>query len=116
MHGRVEGRFAANFDVIITDLEHPAPSNDQFPGRVSDISGSGMCVILPVELAPGRILKLGIGGSSLFGHVVYSNPCGTEFQTGIEITRVLFSESDLSKLLRAVLAEEMPGVVFPPLP
>jgi hypothetical protein len=114
MHGRVEGRFAADFNVIITDLEH-SPSADalasqELPGRVSDISESGMCVLLPVELAPGRVLKLEIAGSSLFGYVVYSNADGADFRTGIEITRVLFGESDLSKLLRAVLAEEIPGM------
>jgi hypothetical protein len=44
----------------------------------------------------------------LFGHIVY---CGEEppFRTGIEVVRVLIGESDLSRLVNAILAETMPN-------
>lgn len=114
MDGRIEERFPAKFDVTITDLERRPQEKgpgETIPGQIANISGSGICLILPVELAPGRILKLEVAGSSLFGHVVYSNAHGADFHTGIEIARVLFGESDLSKLLKAVLEAQMPGVV-----
>jgi hypothetical protein len=113
MDGRIEGRFPVKFDVTITDLERRVPAAcPPIPGHVVDISGNGICLILPVEFAAGHILRLEVAGSSLFGHVVYSNAHGTEFHTGIEITRVLFGENDLSKLLQAVLqAQTTPSAV-----
>jgi hypothetical protein len=49
-----------------------------------------------------------IGDCALFGHVSYGDDDAT-FRTGIEIIRVLIGESDLSLLVRAVLAEAMPS-------
>jgi hypothetical protein len=44
----------------------------------------------------------------LFGHVIY---CDDEpaFRTGIEIVRVLIGESDLARLVNAILTETMPN-------
>ena len=107
MDERIEERFTTAIDATVTDLEHPGITHS---GRIANISGSGICLALAVDLAPGAILKLEVAGSSLFGHVVYSNLHGDEFLAGVEVTRVLFGESDLSRLLRAVIAAEMPGV------
>lgn len=108
MDRRSEARFPAKFDVTITDLERPGRV---IPGQIADISGSGIRLLLTQELPEGSILKLEIAGSSLFGHVVYTKADGADFHTGIEITRVLFGDNDLSKLLQAVLATQLPHVV-----
>lgn len=107
MDERTEERFTTALDATITDLEHPGSA---MPGRIANISGSGICLVVAVDLAPGTILKLEVAGSALFGHVVYSNLRGGDFHAGVEVTRVLFGENDLSRLLRAVIAAEMPGV------
>ena len=107
MDGRNEGRFPAIFDVTISEVERP---ERMIPGRVANISGSGIQLILPLDVAPGSVLRLDVSGNSLFGHVVYAKPEGEEFLTGIELTRVLFGDNDLSKLLEAVLKAQMPAV------
>lgn len=107
MDERIEERFTTAIDATVIDLEHPGTA---LPVRIANISGSGICLALAVDLAPGTILRLEVASSSLFGHVVYSNRHGDEFHAGIEVTRVLFGEGDLSRLLRAVIAAEMPGV------
>jgi len=109
MDSRFEARFPAKLGVMITDLEHP---QGPIPGHIADISGSGIRVALAAELAAGSIVKVEIAGSSLFGHVVYANTNGADFHVGIEITRVLFGENDLSRLLYAVVAEQMPSVAI----
>lgn len=108
MERRLDARFPAHFEAAVTNLEHP---NKAFAGEIADISAAGIRVILPVELAAWSIVKLEAAGSVLFGHVIYCRQAGAEFHTGIEIARVLFGESDLSKLLHAVLIEQMPALV-----
>jgi hypothetical protein len=44
----------------------------------------------------------------LFGHVTYCNEAPS-FRTGIEIVRVLVGQSDLARLINAILAESMPA-------
>lgn len=109
MDSRFEARFPAKLDVLVTDLERP---QSPIPGQVADISDSGIRVALAAELASGSIVKMEIAGSSLFGHVVYANTNGADFHIGIEITRVLFGNNDLARLLHAVVAEQMPSVAI----
>jgi hypothetical protein len=111
MDGRAEDRFPVKFDVTITDLERP---DDAIPAQIADISCAGIRLLLAVELKPGTTVKLDIGGSSLFGHVVYSNQQRASFYAGIEVTRVLFGENELAKLLHAVLAAQMPAIAMSP--
>lgn len=61
-----------------------------------------------MRLAIGATVKVQIHDCNLFGHIIY---CDEEpaFRTGIEIVRVLIGESDLSRLVRAILAEAMPN-------
>jgi hypothetical protein len=69
---------------------------------------SGICASLSMRLAVGATVKVQIHDCALFGHVIY---CDEEpaFRTGIEIVRVLIGESDLSRLVNAILAEAMPN-------
>ena len=55
-----------------------------------------------------RRVKVQIGDCALFGHVTYCDD-DPAFRTGIEIVRVLIGESDLARLVKAILIETMPA-------
>jgi|HubBroStandDraft_6_1064221.scaffolds.fasta_scaffold94290_3 hypothetical protein len=107
MDQRLEKRYPASLDILLTGLTDPTQSCQ---GRVSDISKYGLCVVLPVPFTPGALVKLAFADSTLFGYVAYSNPEEAGFRCGIEVERVLLGETGLARLLRSILKEEMPQV------
>jgi PilZ domain len=104
---RFDARYAASLDLLLTGLTDP---NQTCRGRMSDISKSGLSVVLPIHFAPGALVKMDFADSTLFGYVVHSNPQEGAFRTGIEVERVLLGGTDLSRLLHAILKQEMPEV------
>ena len=84
-------------------------------GHVSDISNSGISVVLPFQMAAGDLVELEMADSTLYGNVIYSNPGdNSSFRTGIEASRVLLGSTDLSSILQRVLMEavpKMPGLL-----
>jgi hypothetical protein len=104
---RFDKRYPASLDILLTGLTDPSQVSK---GRVSDISRYGLCVVLPIRFTPGALVKLEFADSTLFGYIVYSNPDGVEFRSGIEVERVLLGETGLARLLRSILKEEMPQV------
>jgi len=110
---RLEERYQTNLAAIVTDL---ASQDPVATGQMLNVSQSGICLSLSTRLAVGATVKVQIADCNLFGHVIY---CGEKpaFRTGIEIVRVLIGESELSRLVNAILAEIMPntpGVVAAP--
>lgn len=107
MEQRFDPRFPADLKVGLRDLNSPdAP----YPGTISDISKSGVCVISGAQLRAGSVVRLELADSSMFGFVVYSRADGEAFRTGIEVQRVLIGGTDLSQLLKGILEQEMPKV------
>jgi hypothetical protein len=106
MERRNDHRQAADFEVQVTDLGCPGRSAS---GHVRDISKSGICAMLPLDLSPGSAIRLNIEDSVLFGHVAYSQREGALFRTGIEVAQVLVGGTALSKLLHRALRETIPG-------
>src|SRR5580698_3408504 len=106
MDRRLDERYQTNLAVTVTDLETP---DRVASGRIVNVSESGACAELSMRMTPGATVKVAIGDCVLFGHVTY---CDEErsFRTGIEIVRVLIGQSDLSRLVNAILAEAMPAV------
>ena len=105
MDWRHEERYQTNLAAIVTDLASP----DRIAsGQIVNVSQSGICATLSMRFAIGTTVKVLIGDCRLFGHVNY---CDEEpaFRTGIEIVRVLIGESDLSRVVKAILAETMPN-------
>jgi hypothetical protein len=102
---RLDERYQTNLEVKVTDIA--APERIAI-GELIDISESGVCANLSMRLEPGAIVKAYTGDCTLFGHVVY---CDGDpiFRTGIEVVRVLIGESDLARLVRAILLENMPA-------
>jgi hypothetical protein len=102
---RFEERYPTNLAAIVTDIATP---DRVASGRIVNVSQSGICASLSMRLAVGATVKVEIHDCALFGYVIY---CDDEpaFRTGIEIVRVLLGESDLSRLVNAILAETMPN-------
>jgi len=107
MERRLHQRNQVHFEVRVTDLTTRAQA---CLGRVSDISKSGISVILPIRFATGDLVQLEMADSILAGRVVYSNPEETLFRIGIEVDRIHLGDSDLSNLLQRTLMDAMSGV------
>jgi hypothetical protein len=105
MERRLNERHAANLEVTVTDIESQTRVAS---GRIVDISEAGVCAELSTGLAVGALVKVQIEDSVLFGHVAYCTE-GQSFRTGIEVVRVLIGQSDLARLVNAILAESMPA-------
>ena len=75
-----------------------------------DISESGIGIYLPLEFAPGSLVRLNIKDSVLYGFVAYSTPERSFFRTGIAVAQVSIGTSGLSQLLKATLEKSMPQV------
>jgi hypothetical protein len=107
MERRSTERFQVQFEARVTavfDRERSALA------RVLDISNSGVSVGLPLQLAPGEMVEIEIADSTLYGHVIYSQPDDSLFRTGIEAIRVVLGPTDLSNLLQRILMEATPGI------
>ena len=102
MERREKPRFPANLSVRVTDLDAP----ESFEGGVADISESGLCALLPRHLMAGSTVKLELEDAVLYGHVTYAFGIEGTFRTGIAVESVLLGNSDLSKILKALLESE----------
>lgn len=113
MERRLDPRWPANLDCILTDLNDPQRCAH---ARVIDVSRSGIRVRAAVPFASGTVLKLNVADCSLFGEVIHAGQNLDTFEIGVEIVRVLIGDSDLARLLNTILAEsDMPvaGIVRP---
>jgi hypothetical protein len=93
--------------VRVTNLGMPAQTGN---GRMTDISESGMGIVIPFALSPGDVVQLDVEDSRLFGFVVH---VGLEenrnhYRAGIELQRVLIGSSDLSRVLNLALKQALP--------
>jgi hypothetical protein len=104
---RLDTRYPADFEVWVTNLLKLGHSA---AGRMRDISELGVCVVAPLRLAAGDMVRLDVADSALFGLVTYAVPEGADWRSGIEVQQVLMGESALSQLLRQVLERTMPAI------
>ncbi len=105
MDRRFDERYRTNLAATVTDIAAPERVAS---GQVVNVSQSGVCANLSMRVAPGATVKVQIGDCALFGHVTYCDD-DPAFRTGIEIVRVLIGESDLARLVKAILVETMPA-------
>src|SRR5579872_6731855 len=96
MDRRFHQRFSTDLPVILTRLDNDA----QITGQLEDISDSGICSLLPSFLEPGGIVKLEILGLALYGHIVYSDPDGGSFRTGIFVEPAILDSSNITELVQ----------------
>jgi PilZ domain len=111
MDRRLHHRALTDLDVEVVRIKN---KDQRVAGRLEDISESGMCVILPCELEPEELVRLEAADCTLYGHVVYSTWKRNAFRTGVEVERVLLSNTDLAELLRTVLQDTMPWAALSP--
>ncbi len=95
MERRYKERFPIDLPVFLTQLE----SGLEATGQLEDISDSGICSLFTVALASGEVVKLEILGLTLYGHIVYSNPQGDAFRTGVFVEPALLDSSNLTELV-----------------
>jgi PilZ domain len=107
MERRAHERYKVEFEVRLTVVDEQAHSA---LCHLSDISDSGISVVLPFQLTVGDLVELELADSTLYGHVVYSHPDNSSFRTGIEASRVLLGGSGLSRILEQVLTEALPSI------
>jgi PilZ domain len=107
MERRLHQRNQVHFEAKVTSLTSRAHSS---MGRVSDLSQSGISVVLPLQLVPGESVQLEMADSVITGRVIYSNPENSTFRAGIEVQKVDLGASSLADLLQRTLMLEMPGL------
>jgi hypothetical protein len=105
MNRRLDERYQTNLAVTVTDLAVPGRVAS---GQIINVSQSGACANLSLQLELGAVVKVEVGDCVLFGHVTYCDE-QESFRTGIEIVRVLIGESDLARLVNSILADTMPN-------
>lgn len=108
MDRRFDTRFPSDLQVRVTDLDNDAESAT---GTLLDISVSGICVLLPVQMAPGLLVQLDFAETVLYGQITYANEENGGFRTGFAVERVLVRSSDLTNILDSILDETEPRVV-----
>ena len=132
MNRRLHERTSVAFQVRVTSITNPDLA---VTGEAVDISKSGIGLNLPMQFAPGTLLRLEIADSALCGYVVQARkwpqtpdtsyarnkvwvqPEGESnarygdtivYRTGIEIVEAAIGTSGLSELLKMTLEETMP--------
>jgi hypothetical protein len=95
MDRRFHQRLPTDLPVLLTQLD----SDLAIAGQLEDISDSGICSLFQEPLEPGAIVKLEILGLTLYGHIVYSNPDGNVFRTGVFVEPALLDSSNITELI-----------------
>ena len=100
MERRREARIESNDYVRVTILSDP-PGNPTI-GRVLDLSGRGLSVILAQSLPIGVPVRIDQPDQLLLGEVVYCRAENGAFRAGIQVDQALRQTSDLVALRRAI--------------
>jgi hypothetical protein len=99
MDRRFHQRYVTDLPVLLTQLD----DGIECTGQLEDISDSGICSLFTVGVAPGAVVKLEILGLALYGHIVYSNPDGDAFRTGVFVEPALLDSSNITELVKNYL-------------
>jgi hypothetical protein len=88
---RREPRFAVNDPVRVTILN--VPDYPSLEGQVSNLSKSGLAVMLPTAIPSGCQVKVELADGVVLGEVRYCKKADEEFTAGVAIETVLFREN-----------------------
>ncbi len=103
---RLYQRQIVDLEGRLTDLSTPGLT---VLARIVDMSQSGVRIRVPFQLSPGALVKLHIADCAMFAQVIHSRQDGIGSEVGVEVIRVLIGDSDLARMLNAILAEAMPN-------
>lgn len=82
-------------------------------GRVVDLSGRGLRLVLPERITPETAIKIEMGDHLLLGEVAYGHDWGGEWHIGVEVQQSLLHTPDLERLRRSLLeGDENPGATI----
>jgi hypothetical protein len=104
MDRRLDRRHQTNLAVTVTEIADPGRVAS---GQIVEISQSGISANISRHLVLGASVKVQLADCVLFGRVT---SCDEEpaFRVVIEVVEVLLGESDLSRLVNAILVNVMP--------
>jgi len=103
---RRETRPQTDQPIEVTILVEPPV---QCRGRVVDISGRGLRLELPLQIALGAAVRVDLCDSLLLGEVCHCGPAGDSFSVGIMLEESLTGLTELENLNRSLLAESGRG-------
>lgn len=92
MDNRSEPRLAADREIAITILGKP-PS--RHPALVKNRSGSGLGLLVAVEIPPGTALRIELGDDLVLGEVMYCRPMESGWFVGVQLEQMLRGLAEL---------------------
>jgi len=107
MDQRSEPRFSVDEPVRVTVLkgEHAVIS-----GRVANLSGRGMRLLIDAEVPVGALIRVDVDGSMLLGEVCYCCHEAEKWALGLQMEHALTVSDDLARLMRQLIQESAPEV------
>jgi hypothetical protein len=89
---RREPRFVVTDPVRVTVLG--LTGYPRLDGRASNLSRSGLSLVLPSRIPAGTEVTVELGGAVISGRIRYSKKAGDGVRTGVSIDAVLFREAE----------------------
>ena len=102
MERRPERRYPADEPVTVTIL---GGENCVISGRVVNLSGKGMRLVLEREAPIGAPVRVDVDGTILLGEVCYCAREGNSYYAGLELEHALTMSEELASLMRGLLEE-----------
>lgn len=103
MDRRSQLRIAADQKVVVTLLGRQRRT---MHGRIVDISGKGLRLLIPERGMPGDPLKIVLEDALLLGEICYCRREDRGFLLGIELNQALNGLAALAQLNRALLEHD----------
>jgi hypothetical protein len=99
---RREQREPVDEPILVTVLSSGQPA--AIPGRILNLSGTGLKITLPGPAPIGAAVKIERRGELWLGEVVYVHQSAGECHIGIEVSQALRYTRDLENLREAIAA------------
>jgi len=105
MERRHQPRLECNRRVRITVL---GEKESTFSGRLANVSGTGMRLLVNRPIREGSVLKVEYGETLYLGEVCYCQPQQRGYAAGIMLEHSLVCTDELAKLARQLQAQSAP--------
>jgi PilZ domain len=100
MDRRRELRFESNTPVQVAVLGPPL--GQAIEGRILNLSGRGLQLLLPRSIQPGTALRIDQGAQMLLGEAVYCSAEAGGYVTGVEIQHAVLDVPAMERLRKAL--------------
>ncbi len=99
MDRRVQPRISSDEVAQVTVF---GDKTQQVSGRVANLTGRGMQLIVSRSIPPGTALSIDTPDRLYMGEVVYCNCEGLSYRVGVEVEQALRHTDDLARLRDAI--------------